>query len=183
MSNPRVTETDLKGLFVIDLVVNADSRGSFREAYQAAKVEALGLPKLGPIQWNISENLRPGIVRGIHAEPWDKYIHVVAGEVFAAIVDLRPESSTFGQHRTFTLNQSSALFVSRGFGNAYQVLKAPCAYGYLVNAHWQPGTTYPAINYADPDLNIAWPLPIRPDDVSDKDKKSPTLKEAFPSRA
>jgi dTDP-4-dehydrorhamnose 3,5-epimerase/reductase len=178
----RVTESDLKGLYVIDLAIHADSRGSFREAYQAEKLEQLGLPRLGAVQWNISENLRPGIVRGIHAEPWDKYIHAVMGEAFAAIVDLRTDSPSFGQLRTFILNQTNALFVSRGIGNAYQVLKAPCAYGYLVNAHWKPGTVYPAIHYADPELNIRWPLPIGSDDVSGKDWKNPTLREAFPGK-
>lgn len=178
----RVTESDLKGLYLIDLVIHPDSRGSFREAYQAEKLEALGLPHLGPVQWNISENLRPGILRGIHAEPWDKYIHVVMGEVFAAIVDLRTDSSTFGKVRTFTLNQTNALFVSRGFGNAYQVLTAPCAYGYLVNAHWKPGTVYSSVHYADPDLQIKWPLPIDSDDVSEKDQHNPTLRQTFPGK-
>ncbi len=111
----RVTETKLKGLYVIDLIVHADARGSFREAFQAVKLEELGLPKLGPVQWNISDNTRPGIVRGIHAEPWDKFIHCISGQAFAAIVDLRPESETFGQHLTFNLDQSNALFVSKYF--------------------------------------------------------------------
>lgn len=182
MSELRVSKTEFNGLYLINLLVNTDSRGSFREAYQAQKMEALGLPPLGPVQWNISDNVRPGIIRGMHAEPWDKYIHCIAGEAFAAIVDVRPDSATFGQHRTFTLNQSNALFVSKGFGNAYQVLKALCSYGYLVNAYWQAGTVYPAVNYADPDLNIQWPLPIGPDDVSDKDKKNPMLREVFPGK-
>lgn len=182
MSELRVTETELLGLFLIELPVFTDTRGSFREAYQAAKLEALGLPKLGPVQWNISDNIRPGIIRGIHGEPWDKYIHVISGEVFSAIVDLRPDSATFGQHKTFTLSQNNALFVSKGFGNAYQVLKAPCSYGYLVNAHWKAGIPYPAVNYQDPELQIQWPLPIGADDVSEKDQKNPTLRELFPEK-
>lgn len=179
MSNLRVTETELKGLYTIDLDVFADTRGSFREAYQAEKLEALGLPNLGAVQWNISENVRAGIVRGIHAESWDKYIHCISGRAFAAIVDIRPDSSTFGKHLTFELDQTKALFVSKGFGNAYQTLADNTVYGYLVNAHWQAGTKYPAINYADPDLKIQWPLPIGADDVSEKDRKNPTMREVF----
>lgn len=182
MSDLRVTTTDLKGLYLIDLVINTDSRGSFREAYQAEKMEALGLPKLGPVQWNISENLRKGIVRGIHGEPWDKYIHIIHGRAFVAFVDLRPDSVTFGQHRTFELDNTKAMFVSQGFGNSYQALEDNTIYGYLVNAHWAPGMTYPSVHYADPDLKIQWLLPIGPDDVSDKDKKNPTMREAFPGK-
>lgn len=180
-SELKVTETDLEGLYVIDLVTHADSRGSFREAYQAAKLEALGLPPLGPVQWNISENLRPGIIRGIHAEPWDKYIHVICGRAFAALVDLRPASSTFGQHRTFELDSTRALFASKGFGNAYQVLEPGTIYGYLVNAHWTTGLQYPSIRYNDPEVSIAWPLEAGPDDVSDKDRQNPTMREVYPN--
>lgn len=183
MAELRVTETELAGLFLIDLVVHADSRGSFREAFQAAKLESLGLPKLGPVQWNISENARAGIIRGIHCEPWDKYIHCLAGQALAAIVDVRPGSPTFGRHKTFTLDQSKALFVSKGFGNAYQTLTDGTIYGYLVNAHWTPGLTYPAVHYADPEIGIQWPITPGPDDLSEKDKANPTLRQAFPGKS
>lgn len=182
MPELTVTATDLCGLYTIDLMIHADSRGSFREAYQAAKLEALGLPSLGPVQWNISDNVRPGIIRGIHAEPWDKYIHVIHGRVLAALIDLRPESPTFGQHRTFELDSTKALFAVRGFGNAYQVLEPNTIYGYLVNAHWTAGQKYPSVRYDDPDLAIPWPLVPGADDVSDKDRQNPTLREAFPEK-
>lgn len=180
MSELRVTETDLKGLYTIDLVVHADSRGSFREAYQLDKLAKLGLPYFGPVQWNISDNVRAGIIRGIHAEPWDKYIHCLAGRAFAAIVDLRKTSPTFKQHRTFELDQHRALFVSRGFGNAYQVLAPNTVYGYLVNAHYQAGIKYLGVRYDDPELGIAWPLKPGPDDLSEKDQTLPTVAEAIP---
>ncbi len=182
MSELKVVETRLHGLFTVDLVVHEDTRGSFREAYQAEKLEALGLPKLGPVQMNISENIRPGIIRGIHAEPWDKYIHVMSGRAFAAIVDMRPASSTFGQHLTFELDSTKALFVSKGFGNAYQVLESDTIYGYLVNAHWSSGQPYQSIRFNDPDIAIAWPLTPGIDDVSEKDRKNPLLREVFPEK-
>lgn len=178
----QVHPTSLPGLYSIDLVINADERGSFREAYQAAKLEALGLPPLGPVQWNISENIRAGIVRGIHCEPWDKFIHCIAGQAWAVIVDVRPESSTFGRHVSFKLDQTKALFVSKGFGNAYQTLAPNTVYGYLVNAHWRADLKYPSIHYADPDLNIAWPLPIGDNDVSQKDKENPTMRITWPEK-
>lgn len=184
MSTPEltVTETALHGLFVINLPVHKDSRGSFREAYQADKLAALGLPKLGPVQMNVSENIRPGIIRGIHAEPWDKFIHVLHGRVFAAIVDLRIASSTFGQHLTFELDNTTALFVSSGFGNSYQVLEAETIYGYLVNKHWSPEQKYTSIRFDDTDLHIQWPLSVLADDVSDKDRHNPFIREVFPEK-
>lgn len=182
MSELKVTETELRGLYLIDLIVRDDSRGSFREAYQAEKLETLGLPRLQPVQWNISDNVRAGIIRGIHAEPWDKFIHVLQGRAFAAVADFRPASPTFGQHKTFELDRTKGLYLSKGFGNAYQVLEANTMYGYLVNAHWTTDMKYPSVRYNDPDLAIAWPLTPESDDVSDKDQKNPTLREAFPEK-
>lgn len=182
MPELRVEATSLKGLYQIHLQIFPDSRGSFREAFQAEKMESLGLPTLGAVQWNISDNVRPGIIRGIHAEPWDKYIHVPAGAVFAAIADLRPDSTSFGQHLTFRLDHTNALFISAGLGNAFQALAPNTVYCYLVNAHWKAGMNYPAIHYADPDLNIQWPLSPGPDDVSEKDRGNQTLRETFPAK-
>ena len=179
MPDVKVTPSDLEGLYVVDLVVHEDSRGSFREAYQREKMEALGLPPLGPVQWNVSENGRRGTLRGIHAEPWEKYIHVIAGEVFAAIVDLRQASKTFRQVRTFTLDRTRALFVGRGLGNSYQVLSDGTIYGYLISAHWNPALRYIGIAWNDPELGIRWPLPIGPADLSAKDSALPSLRQAL----
>jgi dTDP-4-dehydrorhamnose 3,5-epimerase/reductase len=182
MSELSVKETDLRGLYIITQAVQSDSRGSFREAYQAEKLEALGVPSLKPVQWNISENLRPGIIRGIHAEPWDKYIHVPVGSAFAAVTDLRPDSPTFGRYASFTLDQTNALYISRGFGNAFQALEPNTIYCYLVNAHWSAEVKYPSIRFDDPDIDIAWPLVPGSDDVSKKDRQNPTLREVFPEK-
>ena len=174
-----VTPTLIDGLFVIDLDRFDDTRGSFREAFQQEKLAALGLPALNPVQWNIAENSRRGIVRGIHAEPWDKYIHVLAGEIFAAIVDLRRDSPTFAAVETFTLDRSRALYVAQGLGNAYQVLSDGAFYGYLVNAHWRASEPYLAIAWNDPHLAIRWPLPVSHADLSAKDRALPTLRDVF----
>ena len=175
MSELKVRPCAIDGLFEISLVVNHDDRGSFREAYQREKLTALGLPDLGPVQWNISENHSKGTLRGIHAEPWDKYIHMIAGEAFAAIVDLRPESPTYKQYETFTLNQDNAIYVTRGLGNSYQVTSDGGVYGYLVNEHWSPDAQYTLISFRDPQLAIPWPLPIDESLISDKDLSHPPL--------
>ena len=67
---------------------------SFREAYQAEKMRALGLPEFHPVQFNVSDSPL-GTLRGFHAEPWEKFIHVVSGTAFSAIADIRPDSPTF----------------------------------------------------------------------------------------
>lgn len=171
----EVRETAIGGLYEVTLVVNEDDRGSFREVYQREKMVALGLPDLGPVQWNVSTNVSRGTLRGIHAEPWDKFIHLLHGEAFAAVVDLRPESPTYKQHETFTLNAGNAIFVSAGLGNSYQTLTDDVVYGYLVNQHWSPDATYTLISFRDPQLAIPWPLPIDESLISEKDLSHPPL--------
>ena len=80
----RAVETNIPGLIVFDLPVHGDNRGWFKENWQRAKQTALGLPDFGPVQNNISFNAKKGVTRGIHAEPWDKYISIAAGSVFGA---------------------------------------------------------------------------------------------------
>src|SRR6218665_2160169 len=81
--------TDVPGLVWFDLPVHGDNRGWFKENWQREKMVALGLPDFKPVQNNISFNVERGVTRGIHAEPWDKYVSVATGKVFGAWVDLR----------------------------------------------------------------------------------------------
>ena len=173
--------TNIPGMLVFDLPVHGDSRGWFKENWQRAKQTALGLPDLGPVQNNISFNAERGVTRGIHAEPWDKYISVATGSVFGAWVDLRPGDS-FGEVYTCVIDPSKAIYVPRGVGNSFQALEDGTAYTYLVNAHWSAELkkTYTFVNLADPELGIDWPIPLSECELSEADKHHPMLKDAIP---
>lgn len=177
----RAERTNIPDMLVFDLAVHGDSRGWFKENWQRAKQVGLGLPDLGPVQNNISFNAERGVTRGIHAEPWDKYISVATGSVFGAWVDLRPGKS-FGQVYTCVIDPSKAIYVPRGVGNSFQALEDGTAYTYLVNAHWSADLkkTYTFVNLADPDLNIEWPIPLEQCELSEADKAHPMLKDALP---
>ena len=177
----RAEHTNIPDMLVFDLAVHGDSRGWFKENWQRAKQVGLGLPDLGPVQNNISFNAERGVTRGIHAEPWDKYISVATGSVFGAWVDLRPGKS-FGQVFTCVIDPSKAIYVPRGVGNSFQALEDGTAYTYLVNAHWSADLkkTYTFVNLADPDLNIEWPIPLEQCELSEADKAHPMLKDALP---
>jgi dTDP-4-dehydrorhamnose 3,5-epimerase len=181
MSDLAVDKTGIDGLFKVTLDVHGDARGWFKESYQQAKLEALGLPHLDVVQNNVSYNEQAGVVRGIHAEPWEKYISPAHGRVFAAIVDLR-EGDGFGRLETFELSVGSAIFVPRGCGNSYLALEQHTVYSYLVNEHWRPGITYPAVDLFDETLAIDWPMPREQMVVSDKDLRNPKLNDVEPVR-
>lgn len=177
----RAVETNIPGLIVFDLPVHGDNRGWFKENWQRAKQTNLGLPDFGPVQNNISFNAKKGVTRGIHAEPWDKYISIAAGSVFGAWVDLRPGES-FGQVYTTILDPSKAIYVPRGVGNSFQALEDGTVYTYLVNAHWslEQKKTYTFVNLADPELNIQWPIPLEDSERSEADLHHPMLRDAKP---
>lgn len=174
-----VRETSIPGLYEIDLVVHSDDRGWFKENYQKAKLEALGLPSFEIVQNNISFNQEKGVTRGLHAEPWEKFISMARGRVFGAWVDLR-KGDTFGKTYTTEITPEKAIFVSRGIANGYQTLEPNSAYTYLVNDHWSPETKYTFLNLFDSEINLPWPITKKNAVVSDKDAGHPLLKDVTP---
>lgn len=174
-----VRETVIPGLFEIDLVLHGDARGWFKENYQKAKMEALGLPAFEIVQNNFSYNKEAGVTRGLHAEPWEKFISLANGKVFGAWVDLR-KGGSFGKVFTAELTPGKAIFVPRGVANGYQTLEPKVTYTYLVNAHWSPDAKYAAVNLFDPELGIDWPTGREQAIVSEKDTGNPLLKDVEP---
>jgi dTDP-4-dehydrorhamnose 3,5-epimerase len=173
-------ETPIPGLIVFDLPLFGDNRGWFKENWQREKMTAIGLPDFGPVQNNFSFNSRRGTMRGIHAEPWDKFISVGNGSFFGAWVDIRQNSPTYGVVFTTEIDTSKAIFVPAGVANSYLTLEDNTVYSYLVNDHWHPNAQYSFVSAYDPDLKIDWPIPQEEWEVSDKDKNHPLLKDASP---
>ena len=177
-----VQETGIEGLKVVELSVHGDSRGWFKENWQRAKMVTLGIPDFRVVQNNVSFNAERGVTRGIHAEPWDKFISVATGSVFGAWVDLRQGSETYGRVYTATLDPSRAIYVPRGVGNSFQALEAGTAYTYLVDAHWSAELkrTYTFVSLADPALGIDWPIPLSEATLSEADLHHPMLADVVP---
>ena len=140
---------------------------------------AAGLPDFKPVQNNISFNDAVGTTRGIHAEPWDKFVSVATGRVFCAWTDLRA-GPTFGTTFTAHLDPSCAVFVPRGVGNAFQTLEPNTVYVYLVNYHYSPDAKYTSISLGDKTLGIDWPIPLDQAELSAKDRSHPSLAEIEP---
>lgn len=171
----KVHSTAIDGLLRVELDVHGDARGWFKESWQREKLVTAGVPDVGIVQHNVSYNEARGVTRGIHAEPWNKFISPAAGRVFAAIVDLRP-GDAFGTVETFELGVADALFVPRGLGNSFCTLEPHTVYSYLVDAHWSPEAEYVNVNLFDATLAIDWPVPREQMTVSDKDLQHPPLR-------
>jgi dTDP-4-dehydrorhamnose 3,5-epimerase len=179
MADLAVREIDIPGFYVVYLVLHGDKRGWFKENYQREKMEALGLPHFEVVQNNFSYNEEVGVTRGLHAEPWEKFISVANGRVFGAWVDLR-EGDSFGKTFTLEITPEVAVFVPRGVANGYQTLEEKVTYTYLVNEHWSPETKYTFVNLFDDELRIEWPIPKEQAIFSEKDASHPALKDVTP---
>ncbi|MBH2007631.1 bifunctional dTDP-4-dehydrorhamnose 3,5-epimerase family protein/NAD(P)-dependent oxidoreductase [Candidatus Saccharibacteria bacterium] len=177
-----VHDTTIEGLVVYDLPVFGDNRGWFKENWQREKMVNAGLPDFGPVQNNFSYNDKRGVARGIHAEPWDKYVSLGAGRIFGFWVDIREGSDTYGKTFSIEMDPSKAIFVPRGVANGYQTLEDNTVYSYLVNDHWSPNAAYSFVSMYDESLDIDWPIPLAESEVSDKDKNHPNLADATPIR-
>lgn len=177
-----VQGSPIEGLYVVELPVHGDNRGWFKENWQQDKLANAGLPPFSPVQNNVSFNAAAGTTRGIHAEPWDKYVSVAHGEFFGAWVDLR-EGPDFGKCFTLEVDPSRAVFVPRGVGNSYQTLVDNTAYTYLVNDYWYPDAEYTFLNLADPTLAISWPIDLASAELSEKDRGHPYLDSVIPFSA
>lgn len=175
--------TPIPGLLLFELPVHADGRGWFKENWHRARMLAVGLPDFGPVQNNISFNAARGTVRGIHAEPWDKFVSLASGRIFGAWVDLR-EGPAFGTLFTAELTPGEAIFIPRGVGNAFQTLEDDTAYTYLVNDHWSAESQkdYTFLNLADERVSVPWPIPLERSVVSDQDRKHPRLADVVPMK-
>lgn len=172
-------ETPIPGLTVWELPVHGDNRGWFKENWQHERMVAAGMPDFGPVQNNVSFSDSAGTTRGIHAEPWDKFVSVATGRIFGAWVDLRA-GPTFGTVFSIELDPSRAVFVPRGVGNSYQTLEPNTAYVYLVNDHYSPEAVYPSVNPADETLSIDWPISLERAEMSAKDRAQPGLADVTP---
>jgi dTDP-4-dehydrorhamnose 3,5-epimerase/reductase len=179
MADLTVETTPIDGMLVVRLQVHGDNRGWFKENWQREKMVALGLPDFVPVQNNMSYNAEIGTTRGIHAEPWDKFVSSAQGRYFGAWVDLR-EGSGYGTVFTIEVDPSVAVFVPRGVGNAYQTLTENVTYSYLVNDHWSADNTsdYSYVNLADETIAIPWPIPLDQVQISGKDLAHPRLADA-----
>lgn len=177
----NIKTTSIPGLLILERPVFEDERGFFREIFRQDELEKVSGIKFEGIQMNHSHS-DPKVLRGIHAERWNKIVYPLNGAVFVAIVDLRENLPTFGRVETFTINDSNrfGLFIPDGLANSLLVLSETAVdYIYLVDAYYD-GTDTRAIAWDDPDLKIDWPIknPI----ISERDENNPKLRDLFPER-
>jgi dTDP-4-dehydrorhamnose 3,5-epimerase len=174
-------ETEIAGLYVVQMKQFEDERGTIREFYRESDFVAAGLPSLGSwVQVNLTASHR-GAIRGLHGETMQKFVGVAAGEAFGVYLDPRPDSPTFGKVVTVTLRPGTGVLVANGLCNGFQATGPDMTeYFYCFDQEWMPGMSGVAVSPFDPDLGIEWPIAIDVNNraaVSEKDANAPRLRD------
>lgn len=170
------------GVHLINTDPRRDSRGQFTRLYDIDLFEKSGLHRPW-LQENEALTTRRHVIRGLHFQNWPatetKLIRCAVGAILDVFVDIRRGSPTFGRWAAVHLSADNGqlLYLSRGFAHGYCTLSEVTLVTYKVDSRYDPGLEG-AVNWADPDLGIAWPTetPI----LSDKDRAAPKLRDIVP---
>lgn len=177
----EILELEIKGAYLAESKVFKDDRGFFREWFKPEDIKSATGRDFGIEQANISLSSR-GTLRGIHysiaPRGQAKWITCVAGLIKDVIVDIRPDSQTFGKWIEVELSGSSgkALFISEGLGHGFVALEDNTAVAYLVSTPFSPTDEF-EINPLDEKIGIKWGMELSSLKISEKDRIAPTLAE------
>jgi dTDP-4-dehydrorhamnose 3,5-epimerase len=171
----------IEGAWLAESPVWSDERGFFREWFKTESVNQGVGPNFNVEQANISSSVK-GTLRGIHyslaQKGQAKWVTCVSGLIKDVIVDIRPNSKTFGQWIEVELSGASgnSILISQGLGHGFVSLAEGSIVAYLVSSSFSPTEEY-EINPLDLALGINWGLAIKELKISTKDRNAPTLEE------
>lgn len=177
-----VKETKLKGCFIIEPKIFEDKRGYFIESFNQETFNKLIGNNIAFVQDNESFSLK-GVLRGLHYQTGKfaqaKLVRVIKGKVLDVAVDLRKDSTTFGQHFSIELseNNKKQLFIPRGFAHGFIVLSDTVIFSYKCDNFYNKNSEE-GIIFSDPTLDIDWILPENELIISERDMVLPKLDKA-----
>lgn len=167
----------LSGAYRITYEPFQDDRGYFNKLYSAAFFKGKGLVAEFT-EVADARNESKGLIRGLHYQiaPAEetKIVRCLEGSIFDVIVDIRPESPTYGHHASIVLEERelAALYVPAGFAHGYQTLSEVSRVEYFISVPYSADLAR-GILWSDPSLQIPWPL--APTIVSSRDQAHPVL--------
>ncbi len=173
--------TTLQDARLIELERRGDDRGFFARLFCEREFEGAGLATRFA-QANNSLSAKKGTLRGLHYQLAPaaevKMVRCVRGALFDLILDLRPDSPTFGRSFGAELNADNRLmmYVPRGFAHAILTLADDTEAIYLVSDFYSPQDER-GVRWNDPRFDLRWP--IEPVEVSSKDATWPDFDPAF----
>ena len=164
-------ETPLKGAYTIELEKRGDDRGFFARFFCTEEFSNQGL---SPCFAQINNSLtgKKGTLRGMHYQLMPsaevKVVRCISGALYDVILDLRPDSPTFGQWfgETLSADNRTMMYCPKGFAHGFVTLEDDTEAFYLVSDPYAPDLER-GIRFNDPKFGIEWP--IEPLEISEKD--------------
>ncbi|WP_167136780.1 dTDP-4-dehydrorhamnose 3,5-epimerase family protein [Diaminobutyricimonas sp. TR449] len=179
----QIRELSISGAYEVTPRQFADTRGLFLESYRVEPwVELIGSAPQW-VQANTSVSHR-GVVRGVHYGPPQlrqaKYVSVVRGAAVDYVVDLRPESPTFGQWDSVLLDtvDRRSVYIPAGFGHAFESLEDDTTLHYLLTAVYTPASEF-SINVFDSTVALSFKSDESDLVLSERDREAPNLSESL----
>lgn len=171
---------EIEGVYLFEPTPHADQRGFFSRTFDREVVASVGIDPDGFAQDSLSRS-RKGVVRGMHLRGGAgeaKLVRCSHGAVFDVVVDLRPDSPTFRNVKTFELSGDTqvSVYIPAGCAHGFQSLTDISDVSYRIDRPHDPSEDI-TISYKDPELDISWPLSVTM--VSDRDERAPSLGEAL----
>ena len=185
MNQLTFTPTPLAGAILVSPRVFHDERGYFYESYRANVYREHGIEDTF-VQDNQAYSTR-GALRGLHYQlaPYAqaKLVRVTLGKVYDVIVDIRPDSPTYGQWYGVELSADNhkQLYIPHGMAHGYQVLSDTAIFNYKCDSYYHKGSEG-GVRYDDPRLGIEWQGDPADFIVSEKDMAQPLFGEHRPFR-
>lgn len=178
----KFIRAEIPDVIIIEPSIHGDSRGYFVETFRQDKLEEFLGFNVPFCQDNESKS-NYGVLRGLHYQlaphAQTKLIRVIEGEVLDVAVDIRSGSKTFGQHVAVKISADNKkqLFIPRGFAHGFVVLSESCTFAYKVDNYYSPEMDR-GLAFNDPELGINWMIEASRLQLSTKDLKQPSLKNA-----
>ncbi|MEU8636699.1 dTDP-4-dehydrorhamnose 3,5-epimerase family protein [Amycolatopsis sp. NPDC048633] len=171
---------EIEGVYLFEPTPHADERGFFSRTFDREVVASVGIDPDGFAQDSLSRS-RKGVVRGMHLRGGageSKLVRCSHGAIFDVVVDLRPDSPTFRNVKTFELSGDTqvSVYIPAGCAHGFQSLTDISDVSYRIDRPHDPSEDI-TISYKDPELDISWPLSVTM--VSDRDERAPSLGEAL----
>jgi dTDP-4-dehydrorhamnose 3,5-epimerase len=174
----KITETNIKGLLIIEPKVFKDGRGYFYESYNKIKFAEAGIA-VDFVQDNQSFSHK-GAVRGLHAQadPFaqGKLVRVINGSVLDVAVDIRKGSPTYGKCVSVELSGDNKLqlWIPAGCLHGFATLEDNTIFTYKVDNYYDKASELGVI-WNDPTLNINWGIAHDEVLLSPKDELLPAF--------
>ena len=154
-------ELDLQGAYLIKPFYATDERGGLIKDYNIDIFKSQGIDhELKEVFYTISKR---GVIRATHfqlVKQQPKLVRCISGHIYDVIVDLRPDSPTFGKWRGFHLSgeNTDSLLVPAQFGHGYLVIEDSVVSYKCAEVFYGEGDS--GIAYNDPDIGIKWPMEL-----------------------